>query len=84
MIIRMCPKMKQIKNCKVMKGAFGTFRPGGKHRHFGRKGITEHINITEIPKSNFERLGCFADNPIKFFTSLNPNATTYKNSFLKV
>ena len=53
MIIRMCPKMEQIKNCKVMKGAFGTFRPGGKVRHFRRKGITEHINITEIPKSNF-------------------------------
>ena len=40
-----------------MKGAFGTFRPGGKLRHFGRIGITEQIYFSEAHKFIFDGLG---------------------------
>jgi len=36
-----------------MKGAFGTFRPGGKLRRYGKKGIQEQIDIPKDPKSIF-------------------------------
>ena len=49
----------------MIQGAFRTFLPGGKFRHFGRKDVIDHIDFYEVPKSIFEDLGSFAVNHLK-------------------
>jgi len=44
---------KEIYQQQLTKGAFGTFRFYGKLRHFGRKGIPEHLDIPEASNSIF-------------------------------
>ena len=48
-----CQWIKYIINCKVIQGAFDTFRPVGKLRHIGRKGVIKHIDYPEAPIFTF-------------------------------
>jgi len=63
-----------------MQGAFDTFQPRRWNiptcqkmlRHFGRKGVIDHIDFPEVPKSILESLGRFADNHfLLLFVSIN-------------
>jgi len=45
--------MKWMLYCKVKQGTFDTFRTGGMLRYLGRKGVTEHLDFTEVPTSVF-------------------------------